>query len=220
MICDVLPVLPDGTVIGNWAAFRHARLNRANEVRVKRFIGVDWDDHEIALRALTSVSRKGYEDPLLLGLIYRRWRGYEDCMLSQRQSRSLDQWFRTQFAMSQREYLHKQLTRRLGCSIRELQRLALILDAPSQLLRLHRDGKLTLSVLERFLPLTPADQEDLLNDLRRGESLEELIRDFGLKPDRKERRLRAALNVFTKAPICWRPNCAIHRIEPKTRQGG
>ena len=61
---------------------------------------------------------------------------------------------------------------------------------PSELLRLHRDGKVALSVLERFLQLAPFDQDDLLDELRRGESLEE----FAIGIDRCEDITDAVLN--------------------------
>ncbi len=193
VITPVVPVLPDGTIYGNWPMYRQARLTHAKTVQVFRNFRLDWDDHDVTLRALTSVSRKGYEDPLLLGLVYRRWRGFEDCMISQRQSHNTDQWYHDQYGMSLREHCHKEFTRRLGRSIRELQRLASILDVPAEWLRLHRDGVVPLSVLERFLTLSSADQDDLMEDLRADVPVKELVYDYGLKPDRRERRLQNAM---------------------------
>ena len=87
MVCRVLRVARDSSIIGNWPAYRRARIEQLETVPVTENFDLALDEPPIAvLRALTSVSRKGHEDPLLLGLIYRNWRVYEDCKVPLRPS--------------------------------------------------------------------------------------------------------------------------------------
>jgi hypothetical protein len=105
----------------------------------------------------------------------------------------VNQFYFDHYSMTWRDHLHKELTRRLGRSIRELQRLAAVLDVPAPWINLHRQGQVSLAVLERIHALPTADQDELMADLHQGVPVDELVRDYGLQVDRKERRLRTTL---------------------------
>jgi hypothetical protein len=105
----------------------------------------------------------------------------------------VNQFHLDHYGMTWRDHLHTELTRRLGRSIRELQRLAAVLDVPAPWINLHRQGQVSLAALERIHALPAADQDDLMADLHQGVPVDVLVRDYGLQVDRKERRLRTTL---------------------------
>ncbi len=145
----VLLVTRDDAIIGNWPGYRAACRQRLTEVPVKPLLDLVLDDPDIAtLRTVTSVCRPHHADPLLLGLAFRHWRRYENCMVPLRASGKVNQFHFSHYGMSRRDFLHRELERRLGRSIRGLQRFDSILDVPPVWLQLHRAGRVPLQVLE------------------------------------------------------------------------
>ena len=115
-------------------------------------------------------------------------------MVPLRPANPVNQFHLQNYGMTWRDKLHKELSRRVGRSIRELERLSLVLDAPALWLNLHRQGKVSLAVLERICALAPADQDELMADFGEGVPVDDLIRDYGLRVERPERRARNTLD--------------------------
>jgi len=199
LVHRVISIHPDGEIIGNLPAYRKAVARGIKKVKVCNLYLLALEDPAvITLRALTSLARRGYSDPLLLGLIYRAWANYEENFVPLRPALEIKQAQRDLYGMTLREHLHEDLSRRLGRSRRDLQRLASVLDAPRELQRLYRKGRVNLQVLERFLTLPAADQDDMMEALGNGESVKELIDDYGLKANRKQLRLESAMTAIAR----------------------
>ena len=190
---------PKWLVVGNWPAYRRARTKGLAKVPIHdNTILENSDQHIVSIRALTSVSRRSKPDLLLLGLIYRCWTEYEQREIKLRPTRAENQQHILEYGTTYREYLHRALSRRLNRSIRDLERCASVLDVPTVWLKQYRAGQVNLQALERIHALTPTDQDDLMDGVREGVPLNELIRDFDLMPDRKQRRLKSSIAALNR----------------------
>jgi len=129
LVHRVISITPDSEIIGNLPAYRKAVARGTKSVRVYNMYLLALEDPAvITLRAITSVARRGYTDPLLLGLIYRTWAAYEESYVPLRPALEIKQAQRDLYGMTLRDHLHEDLSRRLGRSQRDLQRLASVLS--------------------------------------------------------------------------------------------
>ena len=190
---------PKWIVIGNWPAFRRAKANGLATVPIHDHMMLETSDpHMVTLRALTGVARRSNPDLLLLGLIYHAWAEYERREIKLRPTQAENHVHILEYGTTYREYLHRELTRRLKRSIRDLQRCAAVLEVPSVWLRQYREGRVNLQVLERIRALDPTDLDDLMDEVRNGVPLDELVRDFDLMHDRKQRRLKSSIAALNR----------------------
>ena len=190
---------PKWLVVGNWPAYRRARTKGLAKVPIHdNTILENSDQHIVSIRALTSVSRRSKPDLLLLGLIYRCWTEYEQREIKLRPTRAENHQHILEYGTTYREYLHRALSRRLDRSIRDLERCASVLDVPTVWLKQYRAGQVNLQALERIHALTPTDQDDLMDEVRNGVPLDELVRDFDLMHDRKQRRLKSSIAALNR----------------------
>ena len=190
---------PKWLVVGNWPAYRRARTKGLAKVPIHdNTILENSDQHIVSIRALTSVARRSKPDLLLLGLIYRCWTEYEQREIRLRPTQAQNHQHILEYGTTYRKYLHRALSRRLDRSIRDLERCASVLDVPTVWLKQYRAGQVNLQALERIHALTPTDQDDLTDGVREGVPLNELIRDFDLMPDRKQRRLKSSIAALNR----------------------